>query len=461
MSAREFDLVLWGATGYTGRLVAEYLVSTPSAQGLRWAIAGRDHEKLQRLQEKLTGELPIVLADAHDEASLNELTRRTRVVCTAVGPYALHGSEQLVAACVRNRTHYCDITGEVPWIRQSIDRNHETARAAGTRIVHCCGFDSVPSDLGVLMLHEAMRARGRGLSRVDAFFEKSRGHVSGGTLSSLIGVVEAMRREPAVRALMLDPYALDPEPGCSGPDRSDGMGIRYEPRLGRWVAPFVMAAINTRVVRRSNAVAGYPYGRDFRYTEQMSAPAGLKGLAVASAVAAGTAGLLAAVRSRRLRGLVERRLPRPGGGPTAQERAAGYLVLRLLGEAAGDGPPLRLLGRVEDRRDPGYGMTAVTLGESALCLARDDLGRPGGVLTPATAMGVRLVERLRKAGMRWEVTESARAPRRYSPRLGSPAGSWLESLPPAYEALGVGTAGVEALLTRRATSGRSARSVGQ
>jgi short subunit dehydrogenase-like uncharacterized protein len=167
----------------------------------------------------------------------------------------------------------------------------------------------------------------------------------------------------------------------------------------------VMAAINGRVVRRSNAVAGYPYGRDFRYSERMSVQAGLKGLAVASAVAAGTAGLAAAVRSRSLRRLVQRRLPRPGAGPTAQERADGYFVLRMLGEAAGDGPPLLVRGRVEDRRDPGYGMTAVTMGEAALCLASDDLDSAGGVLTPAAAMGMRLVARLRDAGMRWDVAE--------------------------------------------------------
>jgi short subunit dehydrogenase-like uncharacterized protein len=404
MGAREFDLIVWGATGYTGRLVAEYLASAPSAARVRWAVAGRDREKLRRLVHELPGEVPVVLADAHDEASLDELTRRTRVVCTTVGPYAVHGSA-LVAACVRNRTHYCDITGEVPWIRRSIDQHHDAARAAGTRIVHCCGFDSVPSDLGVLMLHEAMRARGRRLGRVDSFFGESRGHVSGGTVSSLIGVVEEMRRDPAVRALMADPYALAPEPGGPGPDRPEGLGIRYERRLGRWVAPFVMAAINGRVVRRSNAVAGYPYGRDFRYSERMSVQAGLKGLAVASAVAAGTAGLAAAVRSRSLRRLVQRRLPRPGAGPTAQERADGYFVLRMLGEAAGDGPPLLVRGRVEDRRDPGYGMTAVTMGEAALCLASDDLDSAGGVLTPAAAMGMRLVARLRDAGMRWDVAE--------------------------------------------------------
>jgi short subunit dehydrogenase-like uncharacterized protein len=411
MSARDHDLVLWGATGYTGRLVAEYLARAPSAKGLRWAIGGRDRDKLRRVREGLAGDgippdgLPMVLADAHDEASLDRLTRGTRVICATVGPFALHGSA-LVAACVRNHTHYCDISGEIPWIRQSIDRHHETARATGTRIVHCCGFDAVPSDLGVLMLYEAMRTRGRQLSRVDAYLGDSRGRFSGGTAASLTLVLEAVRRDSSIRALMMDPYALDPERGHPGPDRPEARVIRYESRLDGWVAPFLLSAINTRVVRRSNAITGFPYGRGFRYTEQMILPPGLKGLAMASAAAAGTAGFVALMRSPRLRRLVQSRLPQPGAGPTPHERAAGHFTLRLLGETADDGPPLRLTGQVGDRRDPGYGSTAVMLGESALCLARDEPQGQGGVLTPAAAMGMRLVERLRLAGMRWEVTES-------------------------------------------------------
>jgi short subunit dehydrogenase-like uncharacterized protein len=408
---RDFELVLWGATGYTGCLVARNLATTPSAANLRWAIAGRNRAKLEQVRRELAvldpkhAELPVLVGDVEDAPSLDAITRRTAVVCTTAGPFARCGSG-LVASCVRNRTHYADLTGEVPWIREMIDRHHETARGSGTRIVHCCGFDSIPSDLGVLMLHDAMRSRGRTLGRVDAFFGESKGGASGGTVASMLDIMDGVRRDRSLRRLLADPYALDPEPGQGGPDGPDRKGIHYEPRLRRWTAPFVMAAINTRIVRRSNAVAGYPYGRDFRYTEQMSLPAGLKGLAAATAVTGGLGGLLVAMQVPALRRLIERRLPKPGEGPSEAQRAAGYFVVRLLAEPGDDGPPLRLRGRVEDRRDPGYGSTAVMLSEAALCLARDDLSTEGGVLTPASAMGLPLVDRLRAAGMTWEVTEA-------------------------------------------------------
>ena len=410
MPQRDFDLLVWGATGYTGRLVAQYLATAPSAAGVRWAIGGRDRAKLEQVRAELAAEvegladLPLVVGDANDDESLDDVASRTRVVCTTVGPYARYGSG-LVAACVRNRTHYCDLTGEVPWIRQMIDWHHETARADGTRIVHCCGFDSIPSDLGVLMMHDAMQARGRTLGRVDAYFGESKGGASGGTVASMLDIADAVRRDPATRRLLADPYALDPVPGTGGPDARDRMGVHYEPRLGRWTAPFVMAAINTRVVRRSNAVAGHPYGRNFRYTERLSLPSGIKGLAAAAAVTGGIGGFMAATQVPPLRRLIERRLPKPGEGPTPELRAAGYFVLRLLADSGDEGPPVRLLGRVEDRRDPGYGSTAVMLSESALCLAKDDLHSEGGVLTPASAMGLPLLDRLREAGMTWNVSE--------------------------------------------------------
>jgi short subunit dehydrogenase-like uncharacterized protein len=408
MSDRDFDLVLWGATGYTGRLVGQYLATSTSAAGIRWALGGRDREKLEQVRAELPdADLPLVVADVNDDTSLDAMTRSTRVLCTTAGPYARCGSS-VVSACVRNRTHYCDLTGEVRWVRQMIDAHHEAARANGTRIVHCCGFDSIPSDLGVLMLHDAMQSRGRKLGRVDAFFGESKGGASGGTVASMLDIADAIR-DRDVRRLLNDPYALAPGTGTRGPDRPDRKGIHYEPRLGRWTAPFPMAAINTRVVRRSNAVAGYPYGRDFRYTEQMSLPPGFKGLVAATAVTGGLAGFLGALQVRPLRRLIERRLPKPGEGPSAELRAAGYFVLRLLAEPANDGPALRLIGRVEDRRDPGYGSTAVMLSESALCLARDELTTEGGVLTPASAMGLPLIERLRRAGMIWEVAEDAAA----------------------------------------------------
>ncbi|HSJ99082.1 MAG TPA: saccharopine dehydrogenase, partial [Myxococcota bacterium] len=339
--------------------------------------------------------------DAADPASLAAIAARARVVCTTVGPYAKHGGP-LVAACVRSATHTCDLTGELPWIRRMIDAHHDDARAGGVRIVHCCGFDSIPSDLGVWMLHDAARARGRRLARVDAFFGESSGGFSGGTFASVLGVLEEAQRDPSVERLLEDPYALDPAPRVGGPDRPDARGVAWEPRLGRWTAPFVMAAINTRVVRRSNAVAGHPYGRDFRYTERMTLPAGPAGLPAALAVAGGMALTDVARRWPLLRRAGARWAPRPGEGPTPEQRARGYFVTRLLA-TCDDGSVLR--GRVEDRRDPGYGSTAVMLSESALSLARDPLQTPGGVLTPASAMGDALLARLRGAGMTWEVAD--------------------------------------------------------
>jgi short subunit dehydrogenase-like uncharacterized protein len=402
---REFEIVLWGATGYTGRLVAERLATEPATRSLRWALAGRDRAKLEGVRAALAAaaphvaSLPILLGDAAEPRSLAAIAARTRVVCTTVGPYAKYGSE-LVAACVRAGTHTCDLTGELPWIRRMIDAHHEAARATGARIVHCCGFDSVPSDLGVWMLHDAMRASGQQLARVDAFFGESSGGVSGGTVASLLGVVEEASRDPQVQRLLADPYALAPAPHEGGPDGPDARGVAFEPRLGRWTAPFAMAAINTRVVRRSNAVAGFPYGKGFRYAERMSLPEGPRGLAAALAVAGGMLGFLAAMRLSPVRKLAGRWLPKPGQGPTPAQRARGHFVVRLF--ARGDGG-LSLRGQIEDHRDPGYGSTAVMLAESALCLARDPLESPGGVLTPASAMGGALLVRLRAAGMTWSV----------------------------------------------------------
>lgn len=397
-SARELDVVLWGATGYTGRLVADYLATAPSAEGLRWAIAGRDKAKLERVRNELGRAVPILVGDANDPASLDAIARRTTVVCTTVGPYAKHGSE-LVAACVRAGTHSCDLTGEVPWIRRMIDAHDEGARASGARIVHCCGFDSIPSDLGVWMMHGEMRARGRQLGRVDGFFGESSGRFSGGTVASLLGVIDEARRDPETRKILGDPYSL----GGSGPDGGDARGVRWEPRLGKWTAPFVMAAINTRVVRRSNAVLGFPYGKELRYSESMSMPRGVKGLVTATGLTAFLGGFVAASQVGPLRKAIEKRLPAPGEGPTPEQRAAGYFVMRLIAESS-DGA-LRLHGRVEDRRDPGYGSTAVMLSESAICLAKDPLGAPGGVLTPASAMGDALLVRLRAAGMTFTVED--------------------------------------------------------
>ena len=403
VTTREFEIVLWGATGFTGRLVADYLATAPTAEGLRWAIAGRSESKLEAIKRELGLEsLGLIVANAYDPPSLKAMTARATVVCTTVGPYLEYGAD-LVAACVENGTHYCDLTGEPPFIRNMIDAHHEAARDSNARIVHCCGFDSIPSDLGVLMMHEAMKERGLELRKVDAFFGESKGGFSGGTVASLLGILDLAKEDRSILKVMGDPYGLDPRPRRGGPDGSDAKGIAYERRLRRWTAPFLMAPINTRIVRRSNAVLEYPYGERFRYTERMSVGGGAKGMATAAAIAGGIGGFLVASQVPAVRGWLEKKLPKAGEGPSASAREAGFFVVRLIAEAVtGE----TLMGRVSDDRDPGYGSTKVMLGESALCLARDELSSAGGVLTPASAMGMSLLGRLREAGMTWTVTDN-------------------------------------------------------
>ena len=400
MSGRTYEIILWGATGFTGKLVAEHLATAPSAAGLRWAIAGRNRVKLEALKGQLgVDELGIIVAE-----SLGALAAQGAVVCTTVGPYMQYGAG-LVDACVAERTHYCDLTGEVPFIREMIDAHHERAKADGTRIVHCCGFDSIPSDLGVLMMHEAMTARGAALSKVDSFFGEAKGGFSGGTIASLLGILEAVKKDRSILKIIGDPYGLDPRPRRGGADSSDRNNIAYEKRIGCWTAPFLMAPINTRIVRRTNAICEYRYGGDFRYTERMSTGNGAKGFAMATTIVAGLGSFVVASQSSVLRKLIAKMLPSSGEGPSEQQRDEGRFVVKLIAEGITEtsDDPLVLRGRVADNRDPGYGSTKVMLGEAALSLARDSLTTAGGVTTPAAALGTALLDRLRGAGMTWTV----------------------------------------------------------
>ena len=400
MPERALDVVVFGATGSTGRLVAEYLIGAARQRPVRLALAGRDRDKLAAVARELRTTAEIVVADARDRRALDALAARTAVVASTVGPFLTYGSE-LVAACAGAGTHYADITGEVHWIRQMIDAHHATAERTGARIVHCCGFDSIPSDLGVAVLQREMVARyGDPADDVTALFGETRGQLGGGTAATMLLTVDAATKDPAIRKVIGDPYALDPEPRTGGPDGRDQRGLGYDKRLGLLTAPFVMAAINTRIVRRTNAILGYPYGRDFKYREVMSVPRSPRGLAMGLGIIAGLGGMIAAARSKRLRPLLEKRMPKPGEGPSEEVRKRGHFVTRIIGER-GDH---RSIVTVGDRLDPGHGATAKMLGESALCLAFDPLQAPGGDLTPAAAMGMTLVERLRAAGMRFEVS---------------------------------------------------------
>ena len=391
---RDFDIVVFGATGFTGRLVAEYIAGHPDKP--RWAIAGRNQAKL----EALGLGVPVLIADAHDAAAVAAVARATEVVCTTVGPFAQYGSE-LLAACAEAGTHYCDLTGEVPWVRRMIDAHHERARATGARIVNSCGFDSVPSDLGTWAAQQEFIARyGHPASTVTALYGETSGGFSGGTVASALGVADQADRDREVRALLANPYALDPEPHNGRPRVDDDRAVGWNRDLGMFTIPFVMAQYNTRIVRRGHALAGFPWGEDFVYREVMSTPKSPRGLAMAVGFTAGMAAIAFAMKRPRLRAQLAKRAPKPGEGPSPETRERGHWKVRFV---AAHGDAERLVYIVgDDHGDPGYASTAKMLGESALCLARDALSAPGGLLTPSVAMGTALVERLRQAGLTFQ-----------------------------------------------------------
>ncbi len=323
----DHDIVLFGATGFTGALVAQHLAAAGTE---RWAIAGRNRAKLEALDLGV----PIIVADSGDAASLAAMARSTKVVCSTVGPYMLYGLP-LLEACAEAGTDYCDITGETPFIRAGMDRFHERARETGARLVHCCGFDSIPSDLGVLMLQRHLEAQGDGLAEVRYGVQRVRGAASGGTIASMLNIMEQARK-PEVRRILGHPYALMPEGERKGPDGSDQLGVSRDPWTGQWTGPFVMAAINTRVVRRSNALLDYAYGQDFRYAEVSLYGTGAKGFAKASQFAAGVAAFVGLASLGPSRALLKRFvLPAPGEGPDASARERGLFEIDLRARSRG------------------------------------------------------------------------------------------------------------------------------
>lgn len=403
---REFDVVVWGASGFTGRLVVEYLAERyPQPDDLRWAVGGRSREKLERVLSSVSvsGTFPeILIADSHDASSLETLARRTRVVLTTVGPYAKHGSE-MVAACVAAGTHYCDLSGEPQWIRRMIDQHDAAAREQGARILMSCGFDSVPSDIGVHCLQKSARTiYGEPCTEITMLVRAMKGGASGGTVASMINLIDEARRDRSVARTLRDPYSLNPAGERDGPDEDGGDRVTFDNEAGAWTGPFVMAAINTRTVRRTNALLGYPYGRDFRYREATWTGPGLKGCVRArlGAAALRTFVTIAAVPALR-RILLVPFLPGPGEGPTRGARESGYFNLLMIGRLA-NGKVVRL--RIRGDRDPGYGSTCKMLAETAACLAKDDVATGGGLWTPAAALGDLLLSRLvRNAGLTFEL----------------------------------------------------------
>lgn len=411
---QEHELILWGATGFTGQLVAEHLAERYEPSELDWAIAGRNEEKLKSLRQDLFNSfpnldsLPIFLGDAFDKDSLLELAEKTKAICTTVGPYALFGSN-LVEACVETGTHYCDLTGEAQWMQKMIDRHHQRARENDTRIIHSCGFDSVPSDIGALMVQNyAEETFGSTCSSIKAYAKSSSLELSGGTLASMVQTFEDVSDDKEARRALQNPYSLAPDGEREGP----GAGMQYSPgyddSIKQWTAPFVMALTNEKIVWRTNALQDYPWGREFNYDESMPTGTGITGIGKATGISSLVALAMGAFAIGPIRSFLSNYvLPESGEGPDRETRENSSFTLRLIGE--GTNPDTQesfeVEGTVRGDRDPGYGATAWMLGESAVCLAKDDTDTSlkGGVLTPATGIGLPLKDRLQDVGMTFSV----------------------------------------------------------
>jgi len=413
-TTQEFDIVVWGATGFVGRLVAEHLTREYTATELTVALGGRDEAALDRLADRLSthqdgwDDLPIVLGDATDEESLHALAEQTEVVVTTVGPYTDYGTP-LVEACIDAGTDYCDLTGEITWVREMIDRYHEQAVEAGARIVHSCGFDSIPADLGTKLVQSyAISEYDNPCDLVRIYLEDGKGGVSGGTLASAVAMFEAAETDPLARQTLKNPYSLAPSGERTGVDGSEQRWPQRDPLRSIWTAPSPMAAVNERVIRRSNALLGYPWGRDFRCREVVPTTQGIGGGLAAGGIAAGLALGTAAMSIGTLRaGLQKYVFPDPGEGPTQEDIESGHFTIRLIGRGTATDDPFTVECEISAQQDPGYGATAKMLGESAMCLLRDETGDSlsGGILTPASGIGDPLAERLRRVGLTVEVDE--------------------------------------------------------
>jgi short subunit dehydrogenase-like uncharacterized protein len=391
-SSSKFDIVVYGATGFTGQLVAEYLASHYRGDGnLKWAMAGRSLEKLASVRDAIgaPADTALIVADGSDPASLKAMVDQTNSVLSTVGPYQLYGSE-LVAICAATGTDYLDLCGEPVWMRQMIDAHEATAKSSGARIVFSCGFDSLPFELGVFFVQEAAKKTlGAPVNRVKGRVRDMRGTFSGGTAASIKATFAAAAKDLSLVALLQDPFVLTP--GFAGPKQPRGNKPLLDEDMGSWTAPFVMATINTRNVHRSNMLMNFSYGKDFVYDEMVLTGPGEQGEANAKR-------LVAAVNAERMGGAGG---PKPGEGPSKEERENGLYDL-LFVAIAPDGKQVR--AAVRGDRDPGYGSTSKMISECAICLLRDTPDVPAGIWTPGAAMGNKLIKRLvEHAGLTFDV----------------------------------------------------------
>lgn len=382
MADPEFDIIVYGATGYTGRLVAEYLNTHYAGRddAPKWAMAGRNKAKLEDVRSLIGApdDTPLVVADADSREAMEAMCKRTRVVLTTVGPYQLYGDE-LLAACVATGTDYADLCGEPAWMAEKIGEHHEAAKASGARICFSSGFDSIPFDLGVMMAQQAAEARwGKPSTRIRGRVRSMEGTFSGGTAASLGATMKAATKNPAIFRVLGDPFALTQD--FKGPSQPTGMVPTYESALGKWAAPFVMAPINTKNVHRTNYLLGHPYGEDFKYDEMMLTSAGDAGKAAANAAA------------EMMKNPFGSKPPKPGEGPTKEQRENGSYDLLFVAEGPEGEDPLHF--GVKGKYDPGYGSTSRMLSETGMALLGCDA--EGGVGTPGSFLGEALVQRLQE-----------------------------------------------------------------
>ena len=401
--SKEFDIIIWGATGFTGRLVAEYIFKNYSSEKLNWAIAGRDKKKLINVRDKIADEnIPIIIADSFDEMSLTKMTQKTKVICSTVGPYSKYGS-LLVKSCIKTNTHYCDLAGEAQWIRKIVDTYHQEAKNKKIRIVNSCGFDSIPSDIGVYFIHKNLPDVNIKLDKISMRVSGFKGSLSGGTYASMNNIITEASKDSLIRKILTNPYGLNPEGQRSGPDKRDLNKVKYDEDSKSWIAPFMMAGINTKIVRRSNALSNYSYGKNFTYDESIMTGDGFRGR-IRAIISVLPLIFLSAKPGSLLKRIFNYFTPKPGQGPNENERENGYYSMRFYIRY---NDKSRALVRVTGDRDPGYGSTSKMLAESAICLSKDSLKDTYGVITPSIAMGDQILDRLQaKAGLTFKFIES-------------------------------------------------------
>ncbi len=399
------QIIVFGATSFVGQLITHYLFEQYGVgDSLKWAIAGRSEAKLAILRDSLgdsAATLPILVADSQSEESLKSLCSQTQVVLSTVGPYALYG-ETLVKACAEMGTDYCDLTGEVQWVKLMIDRYESLAQKTGARIVHCCGYDSIPSDLGVYFLQQKAQERfGNYCSTVKMRVKKAKGGVSGGTIASMMNIVKEASKDADLRKVLVNPYSICPSVDYLRPKQKSIMSVAYDEDAKAWMCPFVMASVNEKVVQRSNALL--QYHKNFTYNEAMLTGRGLSGYGTALGVTSALGGFMMGAAITPVRGLVERFLPKPGEGPSPEDQRKGFFVHEVYG-TTDSGQKLKV--KVSGDRDPGYGSTAKMISQAAMALAFDvsKTNKAGGFYTPSAIFGEGLIDRLQSfSGLKFEV----------------------------------------------------------